>query len=98
VNPFFDDLGVRFAAASERRGVSVAPPELDAAVASELLELARVIAHTEERRFAPLGSYLAGVAAERLRNAGGPHDSAAVASMIREIRSQLESETVGDSS
>ena len=35
-------------------------------MAQELLELARVAAHTQERRFAPLASYMAGVAAERL--------------------------------
>jgi hypothetical protein len=90
VNPFFEELGARFAAAAGRQGVSVPPPTLDPAVAGELLELARVAAHTQERRFAPLASYLAGVFAERLRAAGGPSDPAAVASLIREVREELE--------
>ena len=90
VNPFFEDLGARFAAAGERRGVSVTPPTLDQAVARELLDLARVAAHTQERRFAPLASYLAGVYAERFRVTGGPSDPAAIAAQIREVREELE--------
>jgi hypothetical protein len=93
VNPFFEDLGARFAAAAERRGVPVPPPPLDAAVSRELLELARVAAHTQERRFAPLATYVAGVFAERFRAAGGPSDGAAVAALIREVREQLERES-----
>jgi len=90
VNSFFDELGGRFASAAERRGFEVAAPTLDPAVAQELLELARVAAHTQERRFAPLASYMAGVAAERLRQAGGPSSPGAVAAMLREIRAELE--------
>jgi Domain of unknown function (DUF6457) len=90
VNAFFEELGARFAAAAGRQGVSIPPPELDPAIAGELLGLARVAAHTQERRFAPLASYLAGVFAERLRTAGGPSDPAAVASMVREVREELE--------
>src|SRR5439155_23387128 len=92
VNPFFEELGGRLTAAGERRGVSVLPPTLEPAVAGELLELARVAAHTQERRFAPLASYVAGVFAERLRAAGGPFDSATVAALIREVREELERE------
>jgi hypothetical protein len=62
-------------------------------VALELLELARVAAHTQERRFAPLSCYMAGVAAERLRAAKGNLDEAEVAAFIFEIRQELEKET-----
>ena len=55
-----------------------------------LVELARVAAHTQERRFAPLASYMAGVFAERLGKAGGPSDPATVASLIRDVREGLE--------
>ena len=92
VNPFLEDLGAHFTAAGERRGVSVAPPTLDQPVARELLDLARVAAHTQERRFAPLASYLAGVFAERFRVAGGSSDPAAMANLIREVREELERE------
>jgi hypothetical protein len=90
VNKFFDDLGRLLSQAARRRGVEVPAPELDSRVAQELLELARVAAHTQERRFAPLASYLAGVAAERVRRAGGPADPASVAGLIREVRQEIE--------
>jgi hypothetical protein len=92
VNSFFDDLGARLAAAAARRGVAIEAPELSPAVAQELLELARVAAHTSERRFAPLTTYVAGMVAERVRAAGGPASPEAVADLIREVREQLESE------
>jgi hypothetical protein len=90
VNPFFEELGDRFAAAAARRGLSVAPPTLDSPVAAELLDLARVAAHTQERRFAPLATYLAGVFTARLVAAGGPSDPALVAQIIAEVRKELE--------
>ena len=90
MNSFFDDLGERFARAAARRGVEVEAPSLEPIVAQEVLELARVAAHTQERRFAPLASFLAGVAAERMRQAGGPADAESVAATIREIREELD--------
>src|SRR2546427_2439018 len=88
MNEFFESLGKRWRKAAERRGVSIEAPELDAKVALELLELARVAAHTKERRFAPLASYTAGVAAGRLRAAGGAHP-AARAAYVRGEREEL---------
>ena len=92
MNPFFEDLGSRFTEAAGERGATIAPPALDAAVAAELLELARVAAHTQERRFAPLASFLAGVAAERLRATGAKADPETVAAMIHDVWRQLEAE------
>ena len=92
MNTFFDELGGRFAAAAARRGAEIEEPALDAAVAQELLELARVAAHTQERRFAPLASFMAGVAVERVRRAGGLGTPEAVAALLREVRSELEQE------
>lgn len=90
MNPFFDELGRRLADSASQRGVEIAPPEIDSEVAFELLELARVAAHTQERRFAPLACFLAGVAAERLR-AGRPGlTSAEVAAYVNEVRQSLE--------
>jgi len=54
-----------------------------------------VAAHTQERRFAPLTSYTAGVAAERLRAARPDIDDAAIAEMILEVRRELEGESTG---
>jgi hypothetical protein len=89
MNQFFDDLGHAWVDAAERRGAEITRPTLDSRVALELLELARVAAHTQERRFAPLTSYLAGVAAERLRAAKGVDDGA-IAEFILEVRRKLE--------
>jgi hypothetical protein len=92
VNQFFSLLGKRWREAAGRRGASIDEPLLDGDVASEILELARVAAHTQERRFAPLASFMAGVATERLRLAKGALDAGATAAYIREVREALERE------
>jgi len=91
MNQFFEALGQQWVDAAQKRGARIAKPELDSRVALELLELARVAAHTQERRFAPLTCYLAGVAAERLRATTQPDDEA-VAAFILEVRQKLEAE------
>jgi hypothetical protein len=93
MNRFFDDLGARWVTAAHRRSTRIEAPSLDAKVALELLELARVSAHTQERRFAPLSCFMAGVAAERLRAAKGGIDDAEVAAFILEVRKELEKES-----
>jgi len=91
MNEFFESLAKRWKNAAEHRGADIAEPELDPKVADEILELARVAAHTKERRFAPLASYMAGIAAERLRQAKRS-DAEAIAAFIREVREELERE------
>jgi hypothetical protein len=91
MNAFFESLGRRWQKAAERRGVKIEAPVLDPKVAEELLELARVTSHTKERRFAPLATYTAGIAVERLRQAKA-EDAEAVAAFVREIREDLERE------
>jgi Domain of unknown function (DUF6457) len=95
MNAFFESLGQDWVDAAQRRGAAITKPSLDSRVALELLELARVAAHTQERRFAPLTSYLAGVAAERLRAAKPELDDANVAEFILEVRQKLEREVPG---
>jgi hypothetical protein len=92
MNRFFDDLGQRWMAAAQRRSARIEAPSLDSELALELLELARVAARTQERRFAPLACYTAGVAAERLRIAKGGIDDSTVAAFILEVRQELEKE------
>ena len=91
MNEFFRALSRRWSDVAGKRGANIAEPELDPAVAEEILQLARVVAHSKERSYAPLASYLAGVAAERLRVAQNA-DSARIASLIREVREGLERE------
>jgi len=95
MNPFFEALGQDWVDAAQRRGAAITKPAMDSRVALELLELARVAAHTQERRFAPLTSYLAGVAAERLRNAKQDVTEGAIAEFILEVRQKLEREIPG---
>ena len=92
MNPFFASLGKRWAETARRRGATIEDPTLDAGVAEEILELARVVSHTVERRFAPLATFTAGVAAERLRASKGTLDPDAVASYVRDVREALERE------
>src|SRR2546423_8642125 len=70
MNAWFEALGRRFADAAAARGARVASPELDPQVADEVLELARVAAHSKERRFAPLACFMPAGSEERLRQAG----------------------------
>jgi len=91
MNEFFESLAKRWKNAAERLGAKIEEPKLDEKVAAEILELARVAAHTKERRFAPLASYMAGIAAERLRQAKRS-DAEAIAAFIREVREELERE------
>ena len=91
MNDFFTDLGGRWAKAARDRGSDIEPPVLESAVAFELLELARVTAHTSERRFAPLSCYLAGIAVERLRAGRGELSDVEAAAYLNEVRQSLES-------
>jgi hypothetical protein len=92
MNRFFEAQGKLWAVAARRRDAVIDAPTLDARVALELLELARVAAHTQERRFAPLSCFMAGVAAERLRVAKPEIDDTEVAAFIQEVRQELEAE------
>ncbi len=57
-------------------------PALAAGEARAVLDLARVVAHTAERRFAPLSAYLAGLAAGA---AGEAQDPEARLGRLREL-------------
>ncbi len=61
-------------------------PSLDPQIALELLELARVVAHMSERRFAPLSCFLAGVAAERMRVTCGSGEDEVTLTFFRRRR------------
>jgi hypothetical protein len=95
VNDFFEKLGRRLSDAASERGAAIDPPALDRAIADELLQLARVVAHGKERSFAPLATFLAGIATERFRMANptaGTTDAAGIAAFVRDVREALERE------
>ena len=91
MNDWFDALARRFAETAKERGAHIALPELDPQVADEVLELARVAAHSKERRFAPLACFMAGVAVERLRQAGSL-SATEEAAYLRSILEGIEAE------
>ena len=93
MNACFTALGRRLVEAAFRRQAAIDPPELDPDVAAEILDLARVAAHTQERRFAPLASFMAGVAVERVRHARADLSPAELAAYVREVRESLEKES-----
>ena len=92
MNEFFSSLARRWSEAARARGAEIDDPTLDASVAEEILELARVVSHTKERRFAPLATFTAGVATERLRASKGTLAPGATAAYVREVREALETE------
>src|SRR3989442_15841251 len=93
MNDWFTALGRRLAEAAFRRQAAIDPPDLDPDVAAEILDLARVAAHTQERRFAPLASFMAGVAVERMRHARAGLAPAELAAYVREGRGAPEKES-----
>src|SRR3989442_14970604 len=93
MNDWFTALGRRLAEAAFRRQAAIDPPELDPDLATEILDLARVAAHTQERRFAPLASFMAGVAVERMRHARADLSPAELAADVRGGRESLEKES-----
>jgi hypothetical protein len=93
MNDWFTALGRRLVEAAFRRQAAIDPPELDPDVAAEILDLARVAAHTQERRFAPLASFMAGMAVERMRHARADLAPAELTAYLREVRESLEKES-----
>jgi Domain of unknown function (DUF6457) len=92
MNEWFDALSRRFADAARDQGTEIAAPELDSQVADEVLELARVAAHSKERRFAPLACFMAGIAVERMRQ-GSSNSARDEAAYIRSVHQSLETES-----
>ncbi len=66
MNAWFDDLAARCVLIASRHGATIDPPKLEEAVAHEVLDLTRVVAHTSERQYAPLAAFVAGRAIERM--------------------------------
>lgn len=87
MNPFFEHYLRLLAEEAEAAGH---PLTGDAVLESELsralLDLTRVIAHTQERRFGPLVAYLTGAAL-----AGSGLDESQAAALVDRVTARLES-------
>jgi hypothetical protein len=86
MNAFFDEAAAAFADAARERGAVIQPPKLDPKTADALLELSKLVAHSRERRFAPLFCYVAGLAAARLQASRPQSD---VVSYFEAVRQKL---------
>ncbi|HTX03115.1 MAG TPA: DUF6457 domain-containing protein [Candidatus Acidoferrales bacterium] len=87
MNPFFDRFGAMLAEEANARGAAVGAPIMDDGTAKELLDLARVVAHSQERRFAPLACYLAGIAVATIQT---KQPQLNVAEYVKSLRIALE--------
>jgi hypothetical protein len=90
MNPFFDRLADLMRAEAGEAARSVEPPPLTGEMARALLDLTRVVAHTEERRFGPLSAYVVGSYLERLRASGAALDDAAAAALVDRVAAALD--------
>jgi hypothetical protein len=70
--------------------LSIDAPAIDPAVESEVLAFAGVVAHTSQRKFAPLASFAAGIAVGRLQAGGQLQLDRDVATFLADLRTELE--------
>ncbi|HEY8634168.1 MAG TPA: DUF6457 domain-containing protein [Candidatus Dormibacteraeota bacterium] len=87
---YFADFGARLARLVHVLGVEIEPPTISSRVAAEVLELAGTVAHTSERKFAPLAAFVMGVAVGQLRAAGRLGSDREVATLVAQLRTELD--------
>lgn len=90
MNPFFDRYLHLLADEAEAAGHPLregGAVELEAKLSRSLLDLTRVVAHNQERRFGPLVAYLTGAAL-----AGAGLDDASAAEVVDRVAGRLEKE------
>ena len=92
MNAWFDDLATRCAEIAARHGATIDPPTLDPAVAHELLDLTRVVAHTSERQFAPLAAFVSGQAIERMQASNRALSAVDMVAFLIELKRDLPRE------
>lgn len=90
MNPFFDQYLRLLADEAEASGHALGEGAvaLESQLSRALLDLTRVVAHSQERRFGPLVAYLTGAAL-----AGSGLDDASAAALVDRVVSRLEQET-----
>ena len=86
MNAWFDDFAARCVQLAARHGATIDAPELDEAVAHEVLDLTRVVAHTSERQYAPLAAFVAGQGIARMLASNPSLRAADLAAFIGELK------------
>jgi uncharacterized protein DUF6457 len=89
MNAWFAEFAERCAAIASKHRAPIQAPHLNAAVAREVLELTRLVAHGSERQFAPLAAFVAGQAIERMSRATSNLDAGAMVAFLQELREAL---------
>jgi hypothetical protein len=90
MNEYLSTFGARLARVALAQGAEIEPPTIGSGVAAEVLELAGTVAHTSERKFAPLASFLTGIAVGRLAAAGGLASDREIAAFVGQVRKDLD--------
>jgi hypothetical protein len=91
MNEYFSMFGARLARIAQAHGAEIEPPTIGSGAAAEVLELAGTVAHTSERKFAPLASFLTGMAVGRLAAAGRLASDGEIAGFVGQLRKDLTS-------
>jgi len=89
MNAWFADFAARCAETAARHRASIEAPHLNAAVARELLELTREVAHSSERQFAPLAAFVAGQAIDRMTRSNPALETSDLVAFLKELRESL---------
>jgi len=89
MNAFFDQFATRCAEIASRHRAPIDAPHLNAAVARELLDLTRVVAHSSERQFAPLAAFVAGQAIDRMMRANPALEDQDIVNFLQELKQTL---------
>ena len=89
MNAWFDDFSARCAQTAARHGTTIDRPMLDSAVAHEVLDLTRVVAHTSERQNAPLAAFVAGQAIQRMLDANASLSTADLVVFLTELKHEV---------
>jgi hypothetical protein len=90
MHAYFSDLGLRLRRLTQAHGLEIEAPDIEAGVAAEILSLAGTVAHTSERKFAPIASYAAGIVVGKLKAAGQLASDQEVAEFIAQLRKELD--------
>jgi hypothetical protein len=90
MDAYFSDLGLRLKRSTQARGLEIEAPIIDSGVATEILALAASVAHTSERKFAPIASFAAGIAVGRLKAAGLLSTDLDLTDFLAQLRKELD--------
>lgn len=87
---YFLDFGLRLGRLMKAHGLESEAPVIEPRVTADILALAGTVAHSSERKFAPIGCFAAGIAVGKLQAAGQLSRGDDVAAFLARLRRELE--------